>query len=134
MQFRDTVRPLLIAPAASVGVHVVFATLFQQAGLFGSAFVILMAWVWGLSIAAAVVFVMPVLALIPRLRQPPFWFAAIWGAVVAWVFSGLFLRRVDAGGYSLRAWAGLGVAGAAAGLLYAALVRPKAEGRSTPAR
>jgi len=74
-------------------------------------FVILVAWTWTLSLAAAVVFVVPVLLLVPRLRRPPVWIAAVWGAMAAWAFAAAVGPL----------WGSL--AGAASGGLYALPVR-----------
>ena len=76
VRLQDTVRPLLLAPLGAV---VVFAALglAPGRGLPGLAFLIAM--VWGYSLAAASVLVLPVLILAPRLRRPRLWVALPWG-------------------------------------------------------
>ena len=125
MPFRDIVRPLLIAPAASIAVEILFIALFQQELASGLPFLILVWWV--LSLAAASLFVLPMLLMVPRLRRPPMWLATIWGAITAWIFATLFAPGIDVmTTVSPTTWGGIGVAGAASGLLYAFLVRRRA--------
>lgn len=120
--FRQTVGPLVIASWASVLVQIMYAVLFQTIRPLGVGFLIVVLWSWGLSLAAGVLFVIPILALVPRLRKPSLWVAAIWGAVVSWLFSGVVFRRVYVMSSPI-ALIGIGSAGAAAGLLYAVLVK-----------
>jgi hypothetical protein len=82
-----------------------------------------MIWVWGFSLAASALFVLPLFALVPRLRVPPLWLATVWGASVgiAWMvlLSGMMgFPHIDRGG-----WAELAVDGGTAGATYAFLIR-----------
>jgi hypothetical protein len=101
---------------------------FQGLYPIGWPLVIIVFWSWSLSLAAALLFVMPILAFVPRLRQPPFWLAAMWGAAAAWAFTSLFIQRRQ----MVDFWSPLAVAGAASGLLYALLVRRRASRASAP--
>ena len=80
MRFVDTIRPLVIAPAATVLVVALFEAFNGKSGRAGFGFLLGMAWIWLLSLGAAAIFVLPVLALVPRLRKPALWLAALWGA------------------------------------------------------
>lgn len=112
MPLRDTVRPLLLAPLAAVLVLAGFG-LAPGHGLAGLAF--LAAMVWGYSLAAAVVLVLPLFILAPSLRRPAVWVAVPWGAVAA----GLFGAVVTGTSHLIVP---LTIAGAASGLLYAVAV------------
>jgi len=109
VRLQDTVRPLLLAPLGAV---VVFAALglAPGRGLPGLAFLIAM--VWGYSLAAASVLVLPVLILAPRLRRPRLWVALPWGAVAA-VVSGAAVTGTP------HLYVPFSIAGAASGLLFA---------------
>jgi len=122
MRFVDTIRPVLVAPAAAAIVYALSEMFVQKSGRMGWGFVIVLAWVWALSLAAAVLFVIPVLACVPRLRRPPLWFAALWGVLVAGLFSALLFGPDQLMHASRGAHLGLGLWGAAAGVLYAVLV------------
>lgn len=124
ISFTRTVRPLLVAPAASVVVQFVFMAIFQRLPPLVLPFAMIVTWTWAFSLAAAILFVVPVLALVPRLRRPPLWVAAVWGAMAAWAFTALLVpgMRVMTTS-SWTAWGGFAVAGAASGLFYALLVR-----------
>jgi hypothetical protein len=100
-----------------------FVATSQRSAPSGVGFVMEMAWVWALSLVAAAIFVIPVLALAPRLRRPPFWIAAIWGAGVAWASSTVFFGRLHLASTSIQGLAGLAAAGSVSGILYAFLVR-----------
>jgi hypothetical protein len=104
-------------------VFAIFDLLVQKSGRMGVGYMIMLAWIWALSVAAAVVFVLPVFALVSRLREPPLWFSALWGALVAAISSALILGLDQFMGVSPWAHIGVGFSGAAAGLLYAVLVR-----------
>jgi hypothetical protein len=118
------VRPLLLATAASVVVQLPFMAIFQQLPPLTMPFVTGVAWTWALSLGAAVIFAFPLLLLVRLLRRPPKWLAMIWGTAAACAFAALFVpgMRVMAQS-SPQAWGGLSLAGAAAGLLCASLVR-----------
>ena len=122
MRFRDTVRPLLLAPLGAMGVHGVGSALSMK--LSPNDYVML--WIVGLaSFIAGVLFVLPVLAFVPRLRQPSVWIAMLWGALVAWCAAGL-TTPIDSGFRELYRWevaAPFGAAGAASGLVYAIAAR-----------
>jgi hypothetical protein len=122
MRFQDTNRPLLLAPLGSMGVHAVLSVLFQ--GLEPEFLIVLtVVGVW--SLVAGLVFVVPVLVLVPRLRQPSLWVAIAWGVAVAWCVAGL-TAPVNSGFQVLFDWkiaAQFGAAGAASGTVYAMAAR-----------
>ena len=122
MRFRDTLRPLVIASAAAAVVQILFVVVAQRMRPLGLSLVIAGVWVWILTLAAAVIFVMPILAFVPSLRRPSLWLAAIWGALAAGGFAPL-LRREGGTGYSFEMWAWITVVGSAAGLVYATIAR-----------
>jgi hypothetical protein len=130
MRFVDTIRPLLIAPAAAVLVAALAEVFDQKSGRIGVSFMIVLAWIWVLSLAAAVVFVLPVFAFVSRLREPPLWFAALWGALLAGISSALVIGPSQFMRTSRGAHLGLALSGAAAGLFYAVLVRRRSGERS----
>lgn len=109
VRLQDTIRPLLLAPLGAV---VVFAALGLAPGhgLPGLAFLIAM--VWGYSLAAASVLVLPVLILAPRLRRPRKWIVMPWGALAA-IVSGAAWTGTP------RLYVPFAIAGAASGLVYA---------------
>ena len=61
ISFTRTVRPLLVAPAASVVVQFLFMAMVQRLPPLMLPLVILVAWTWAFSLAAAALFVLPVL-------------------------------------------------------------------------
>ena len=113
-RLRDTIRPLLLAPLGAVVVFAAFG-LSPQPGFAGFGF--LAAMVWGYSLAAGLVFVVPVLALAPRWRRPPVWVAGIWGVLVASAFAGLIIGRPS------HLLVPVMTAGAASELVYAVAAR-----------
>lgn len=118
MPLRDTLLPLGLAPLGAVLVLILFGASMPLSGSY-VAIVFLFGYAYGL--AAAVVFVLPVLMLVPRLRRPPLWLAAAWGAA-----TGLAASALVMGVSQILRWevaAGYGAAGAAAGLVYAASAR-----------
>ena len=68
MRFRDTLGPLLLAPLGAMGVYAVFSAI---SGESASNALVKFSVVGAASLAAGVVLVLPVLALVPKLRQPP---------------------------------------------------------------
>jgi hypothetical protein len=116
MRFTDTLGPLLLAPLGAMGVYAVFSAISGES----ASKALVMFWVVGTaSLAAGVVLVLPVLALVPKLRQPPAWIAAIWGATVA-VCVGWLTGPVNAGFPEFsRLVAPFAALGAASGLTYA---------------
>ena len=94
MRFTDTLGSVrLLAPLGAMGVYAVFSAISGES----ASKALVMFWVVGTaSLAAGVVLVLPVLALVPKLRQPPAWIAAIWGATVA-VCVGWLTGPVNAG-------------------------------------
>ena len=63
---------------------------------------IFLAYIWCLCLLAALLLVVPVFALVPRLRRPSIWIAAVWGALVGSIFVALIgleqLRQASIGG------------------------------------
>ena len=117
MKFRDTVRPLLLAPLAGVG-FIVFMELTRLRtnalimGLVSAPF----------CYAAELLFVVPVMWLWPASRRPGFLTAAIWGALTALAASAFVMPSLRELGRPV-VFFGFGFAGALSGLLYAQLVR-----------
>jgi hypothetical protein len=120
LRFAETIRPLLLAPLGSVVIHAVWIVTFQRPALSASLF-ILLAIIYGMSLAAGLLFVLPIFALVPALRQPGIWLALSYGAFIA------ISSAVLVGGSSeVLRWqvvTGYGSAGAAAGIVYALAAR-----------
>ena len=114
MPMKQLIRPLLIAPLGGVIAFAVMG-LSTSEGLPYFAFMSVMVWCY--SLAAEVVCVIPILALVPRLRQAPVWIAAPWGLLAAMVFGGFVI------GKSSHLAPYLMVAGATSGFLYAVVAR-----------
>lgn len=117
MPLRDTLLPLVLAPFGAVLVLSVSRSVPPS----GSYLAIVFLFGYAFALGAAVVLVLPVLALFPRLRRPSLWIAAVWGASVALIATSLVF-----GASQIFRWevaAGFGSAGAAAGLVYAVAVR-----------
>jgi hypothetical protein len=116
MRFRDTLGLLLLAPLGAMGVYAVFSAISGES----ASNALVMFWVVGAaSLVAGMVFVLPVLVLVPKLRQPPAWIAALWGATVA-VCVGWLTDPVNTGFPELsRLVALFAASGAASGLTYA---------------
>ena len=119
MSLYQTLKPLFLSTAAAVAV--VTAVSGAQRALPTSAWAVVSvtAWIWVLTVATGVVFVLPVA---PRLRRPPILLAAGWGTLTASAFVGLIFGRP----YKLYGPQALGVfaaAGALAGVCYALLAR-----------
>ena len=122
MPLYQTLKPLFLASAVAV---VVVAAISMAQRVFptsGWSVVSMAALMWVLTLAAAVVFVLPVLAIAPRLRRPPIWLAAGWGALAAGAFAGLIF------GWPYRLYGPQGLVvfaavGAVAGMSYAVLAR-----------
>lgn len=122
MRFADTIRPLLMASLMSVLVQTIFAMSFQDAPL-GLGLLFVEAVTWCLTLVAVTMFVIPIMAVAPRLRQPTYWLAAVWGTSVGWLFLAILFR--DQSLPSPLALAQLAVVGASGGVVYALLARRK---------
>ena len=120
MPLSRVLRSFFIAPIGSVVVQALFLTFAEHLRPSGAAFVIVLLWVYVLSLAAGSVFALPFLLFVPRVRQPPFWLAALWGAGAACAFSVLLFGTAS---YSPPAWTGLALAGAASGVVYRITIR-----------
>jgi len=83
-------------------------------------FWIYVALIYVFSLAAGLMFVVPVLALVPSLRQPSLWVALPWGVIVAW--AAVWLNGpINTALQNLLRWEVLityGADGAASGLVY----------------
>jgi hypothetical protein len=123
--FSQTIKPLALAPSA--GLAVLTSVTLRHGGphmLFVAPY---LAWrIAPFCYGAAVLFVLPILAIWPVIRRPSYLVAAIWGVFSAWAAVALFAWS---SGQSLRGtvhWETLlvfGAAGTASGLLYAVVVR-----------
>ena len=119
---QPALRALFIAPIGSVAVSAAFAIFFQHLNPLSVGFVLALAWVWVLSLATGGLFVLPLLAFVPRIRKPPLWCAAIWGALAGLAFSSLVFGRLFLNS-SVLGVTGIAGAGAASGLVYGFVVR-----------
>ena len=119
MRLRDTIRPLAFAPLAGLSVLTL-----GNAPQWGSATLIFALFRAPFCYAAAIVFALPILWLVPRSRTPGLVAGAIWGGLAAWAAAGFVAP-------SFREWVrwevvlGYATAGVASGLLYAYLVRAR---------
>ena len=116
LTLQETIRPLLLAALGPVLIHAVWIVAFERPALSASLLIVL-AMIYGMSLAAGLLFVMPAFALVPTLRQPPVWIAVPWGAFVA-ILSVVLLGE----SLELLRWqvsVGFGAAGSVAGLVYA---------------
>lgn len=129
LPFRQTIRPLVIAPVGAVAVIGVFVVLEQSVGLYLPIVLLLTApFVY----AAETIFVLPLIVLWPKSRRPNVAIGAMWGAAVAWVFvlvlqtAGWVPARVVALPSTWREWQEVGrlcLPGVASGVLFAYLSR-----------
>jgi hypothetical protein len=122
LRFVDTFKPLLIASVASLVPVVTLSGAGQRPDTFPT-FVIYLGMIWIGTVSAAVVFVVPVLAAVPKLRRPPHWLSVVWGVAAASgalaVLYGpsMFMRNVFGGQW--RTSMNIGLWGGTAGLCYA---------------
>ena len=112
MRFEQTIPPLLLAPLGAVAV---MATV-EWGGLSRGYWMVL-AYAYGICLLNGAAGVLPVFALVPRLRRPPFWIALPWGAVIAWCATIVWSDSLS------RDFVLMGSAGAAAGFVYALAAR-----------
>ena len=83
LPFRDTIRPLVIAPAAALTVLGAYMVLVKHVGPYLFIMLLIAA---PFAYAAEILFVMPLLWLWPAMRRPSFAVGAVWGALAAWGF------------------------------------------------
>src|SRR4029453_12383522 len=103
MRLVDTIRPLLVASIAPVVLTLATVSLPRVAPDSGAS-IVLAGWLWIITLAAELVFVFPLMALVPSLRRPPIWLAAVWGAGAAFALTLLIMGRaltVGASGLAL---------------------------------
>jgi O-antigen/teichoic acid export membrane protein len=121
---RDTDLPLsrvvILLAVASLAGAVVIALDTLRLGPPGAWLVILIPYVALFCSITAAVLVFPLMAVLPRLRQPGYLGAAIWGVASSSVAAAIISYRNYAGWYPVI---GFGVAGLASGLVYAHLAR-----------
>jgi len=122
MPFRDTLRPLVIASGVAAFIQLVVVTFVQQLPLAGASLLVLAMWIWSFSLAGAGVLVMPMMAVAARFRQPPWWVAAMWGALTAILTAAAVYAHL-AIEQSLISWGWLCATGATAGICYSVLAR-----------
>jgi hypothetical protein len=109
----QTIPPLLVASLGSVLVltaPIVWREPFS-AGILRAVVVIAL-----ISLAAALAFVVPVFAVLPRSRNPQAWVAILWGSLAACVTAGLVFGRQSS--FRLPVLAGFALAGGLSGILY----------------
>ncbi len=94
---RDTVTPLLLAPAGAVCVVAVLLLTDRDFGL-SFATVVLLAYFLIVCYLAELLFVVPGVALRPSFRQPPTLIAVAYGMVVAWTLP-LVRLAIDGNGW-----------------------------------
>ena len=116
-RFRETVRPLLLAPLASAAVLTCWELPRQGldaifAGIVAAPF----------CYAAEVLLVVPILLLWPPSRSPSLFVAAIWGAAVAWCAAAVTAPGLHEMARPIVV-AGFGTSGVASGVAYALLAR-----------
>ena len=122
----ETIGPLLFSVVPGSGVISVASVVHN-----GSKGLLLIPYVAFFGCVTAVLLVLPVFALLPRMRRPTYPLAAIWGVAVAWIAASVilfgnysragFLSEVLQWGFLL----GYGLAGATSGLLYSYAARRK---------
>ena len=122
MSLCQAIKLLLVASVAAVAVLTASWAAQQGVPTDVWAAIIVVAWMWVLVLAAGVFFVLPVLAIVPRLRRPSTWLAAGWGALTASAFVGLIFGRPYRL-YGPQALVVFAAAGAVAGVCYALLVQ-----------
>src|SRR4051812_557782 len=84
----------------------------------GVTLLIVLAQVWAVALATALMLVMPILAVVKSLRQPPWWLAAIIGAVSGLIGAASVVGPSQLARSSMTALVGFGMAGAASGIVY----------------
>jgi hypothetical protein len=122
MPLYQTLKPLFLASVAAVAVVTAISGAQRVFPTNAWAVVSVAAWIWVLTLATGIVFVLPVLAIAPRLRRPPIWLAAGWGAFTACAFVSLIFGRPYKL-YGPQALVVFAAAGAVAGVCYAVLAR-----------
>jgi hypothetical protein len=122
MSLYQTFKPLFVASFAAVAV--LAASWGAQPGFPINVWAvgIVVAWMCGLTLAGVLLFVLPVLAILPKLRRPSIWLAAGWGALTACAYVGLIFGRPYKL-YGPQALVVFAATGAVAGVCYALLVR-----------
>lgn len=120
MRFSDTILPLILAPAGTAIAFWTFELFGQRFPSRGLLLLIITYWIWILAIAAKILFVLPVMILVPRMRRPRLVWAGIWGAAVARAFMNLVFAPWSRIGIS---WLPLALWGAAGGMLCSVLAR-----------
>ena len=131
VSFVQSLRALALAALASIGVISLFA---RSAGPVAILYMAL--WTAPFVLGAVAAFVVPILAVWPASRRPSYLVAAVWGDLAAWCaiawlscysppdsHRGLSIWKVIASEVGFRPLLFPGLLGAAAGLLYAWLVR-----------
>jgi hypothetical protein len=135
--FSQTIRPLVIAPAAALAVLGCYMVLIKNIGPY---LLIMLLITAPFVYAAEVVFVVPLLWLLPALRRPSFVVGAVWGAaatlgfvsvlaIAAWHSRQPAWIAAPYRGFvpwTLRQWEDVGLTclpGVASGLLFAHLTR-----------
>jgi hypothetical protein len=133
--FSQTIRPLVIAPAAALAVLGCYIVLLQHVGSY--LFIVLLITA-PFVYAVEVVFVVPILWFWPASRRPGFAIGAMWGAAAAWGFAlllqagawyqpgGAFPPQFRVVPSTWREWQGLAdltMPGIASGVLFAYLSR-----------
>jgi hypothetical protein len=111
---KDTVRPLLVSPLGAVISFVAFGVTPGN-GVLSFVFLFVMTWVY--AIAAALVLVVPVWIIVPKLRQPPAWLAIVWGMIAALLMASVMFPSTPRLAVPVLA------AGAASGLVYSIAAR-----------
>ena len=137
MRLGDTLLALLVAPLGAAVPSLFQAMLASERGVAElRALVIVIISVWVLCLAAALLFVFPILAAAPSLRQPSGVVAAIWGGLVSLAFGALLLGDLTIGWIqfpsTLSALFNGSAPGVLSGLTYAIVANRLAQARSAP--
>lgn len=115
---RSVTWPLLLSPIAGAAVVVAFLRAGRDTV---EAFIIVLPF----SYAAMIVFVLPVMIVWPRARNPGYPISILWGSLAAFGVLAFLEPRLFFWS-SWRGWGALCLAGAVAGTAYVALVRRRA--------
>jgi uncharacterized membrane protein len=116
---RDTVKPLLLAPAGALTVVAVLLLFFDDDFGFSFPTLVLLAYFLIACYVVALLLVVPGLTLRPTLREPDPIAAIAFGMVIAWM---LPLARFVVDGHGWESIGPATAAGAASGLLYSVLM------------
>ena len=137
MRIGDTLLALLVAPLGAAVPSLFQAMLASERGVAElRQLVILTGSVWVLCLAGGLLFVFPILAAAPGLRQPSGVVAAIWGGLVSLAFGALLVADFTLVGIqyptTINGLLTTCAPGVLSGLTYAVVANRLAQARSAP--